>query len=388
MKIRSKQPNLGTTIFSVMSALANETGAINLSQGFPNYPCDPILLDLVSKYLNKGMNQYAPMPGVPVLCQRLAEKIKSLYGSEYNPATEITICPGATEAIFSAIMAFVHPGDEVIVIEPAYDCYVPSIELAGGKAVPYALKAPDWKVDWAELGKLVNEKTSMIIINTPHNPLGPILDDSDLQALQKLVEGTEIIVLSDEVYEHLVLEKGATHCSVMRYPSLRERSLAVFSFGKTLHATGWKLGYIVGDERLMREFRKVHQFNVFSANTPMQYAIADYLEDAAVYNSLPEFFTKKRDFFLDLIKDSPFNCRPSQGTYFQLADFSSISDEADTDFAIRMTKEFGVAVIPVSAFYTNKLDNKVIRFCFAKTDETLEAAAERILKININAVNK
>jgi methionine aminotransferase len=388
MKIRSKQPNLGTTIFSVMSALANETGAINLSQGFPNYPCDPILLDLVSKYLNKGMNQYAPMPGVPVLCQRLAEKIKSLYGSEYNPATEITICPGATEAIFSAIMAFVHPGDEVIVIEPAYDCYVPSIELAGGKAVPYALKAPDWKVDWAELGKLVNEKTSMIIINTPHNPLGTILDDSDLQALQKLVEGTEIIVLSDEVYEHLVLEKGATHCSVMRYPSLRARSLAVFSFGKTLHATGWKLGYIVGDERLMREFRKVHQFNVFSANTPMQYAIADYLEDAAVYNSLPEFFTKKRDFFLDLIKDSPFNCRPSQGTYFQLADYSSISDEADTDFAIRMTKEIGVAVIPVSAFYTNKLDNKVIRFCFAKTDETLEAAAERILKININAVNK
>lgn len=388
MKIRSKQPNLGTTIFSVMSALANETGAINLSQGFPNYPCDPILLDLVSKYLNKGMNQYAPMPGVPVLCQRLAEKIKSLYGSEYNPATEITICPGATEAIFSAIMAFVHPGDEVIVIEPAYDCYVPSIELAGGKAVPYALKAPDWKVDWTELGKLVNEKTSMIIINTPHNPLGTILDDSDLQALQKLVEGTEIIVLSDEVYEHLVLEKGATHCSVMRYPSLRERSLAVFSFGKTLHATGWKLGYIVGDERLMREFRKVHQFNVFSANTPMQYAIADYLEDAAVYNSLPEFFTKKRDFFLDLIKDSPFNCRPSQGTYFQLADYSSISAEADTDFAIRMTKEFGVAVIPVSAFYTNKLDNKVIRFCFAKTDETLEAAAERILKININAVNK
>jgi methionine aminotransferase len=388
MKIRSKQPNLGTTIFSVMSALANETGAINLSQGFPNYPCDQKLLDLVSKYLNKGMNQYAPMPGVPVLCQRLAEKIKSLYGSEYNPATEITICPGATEALFSAIMAFVHPGDEVIVIEPAYDCYVPSIELAGGKAVPYALKAPDWKVDWAELGKLVNEKTSMIIINTPHNPLGTILDDSDLQALQKLVEGTEIIVLSDEVYEHLVLEKGATHCSVMRYPSLRERSMAVFSFGKTLHATGWKLGYIVGDERLMREFRKVHQFNVFSSNTPMQYAIADYLEDASVYNSLPDFFTKKRDFFLDLIKDSPFKCRPSQGTYFQLADYSSISNEADTDFAIRMTKEFGVAVIPVSAFYTNKLDNKVIRFCFAKTDETLEAAAERILKININAGSK
>jgi methionine aminotransferase len=381
MNLRSKQPNLGTTIFTVMSALANETAAINLSQGFPNYPCDPKLLDLVSKYLNKGMNQYAPMPGVPVLCQRLTEKIKSLYGADYNPATEITICPGATEALFSAIMAFVHPGDEVIVIEPAYDCYVPSIELAGGKAIPYALKAPDWKVDWIELAKLVSEKTSMIIINTPHNPLGTILDETDLEALQNLVAGTDVIVLSDEVYEHLVLEKGAQHCSVMRYPDLRARSLAVFSFGKTLHATGWKLGYIVGDERLMREFRKVHQFNVFSANTPMQYAIADYLEDAAVYNSLPDFFTKKRDFFLDLIKDSPFNCRPSQGTYFQLADYSSISDEADTDFAIRMTKEFGVAVIPVSAFYSNKLDNKVIRFCFAKTDETLLAAAERINKV-------
>lgn len=381
MNIRSKQPNLGTTIFTVMSALANETGAINLSQGFPNYACDQKLLDLVSKYMNKGMNQYAPMPGVPVLCQRLSEKIKSLYGTEYNPATEITICPGATEAIFSAIMAFVHPGDEVIVIEPAYDCYVPSIELSGGKAVPYALKAPDWKVDWTELGKLVSEKTSMIIINTPHNPLGTILDESDLQALQQLVAGTNIIVLSDEVYEHLVLEKGAQHCSVMRYPDLRARSLAVFSFGKTLHATGWKLGYIVGDERLMREFRKVHQFNVFSANTPMQFAIADYLEDASVYNSLPEFFTQKRDFFLDLIKESPFKCRPSQGTYFQLADYSSISDESDSDFAIRMTKEFGVAVIPVSAFYSNKLDNKVIRFCFAKTDETLMAAAERINKV-------
>lgn len=383
MNIRSKQPQLGTTIFSVMSALANETGAINLSQGFPNYACDPKLLDLVTHYMKKGMNQYAPMTGVPVLTQRLSDKIKTLYGTEYNSATEITICPGATEALFSAIMAFVHPGDEVIVIEPAYDCYVPSIELAGGKAVPYALKAPDWKVNWQELGKLITEKTRMIMINTPHNPLGTILDETDILALQHLVSCTDIIVLSDEVYEHLVLEKGASHCSVMRYSELRERSLAVFSFGKTLHATGWKLGYIVGDEKLMQEFRKVHQFNVFSANTPMQYAIADYLEDPSVYNSLPDFFTQKRDFFLDLIKESPFKCRPSQGTYFQVADFSAISDESDFDFAVRMTKEFGVAVIPVSAFYSNKLDNKVIRFCFAKTNETLEAAAEKISKINV-----
>lgn len=380
MNLHSKLPNLGTTIFSVMSALANEVGAINLSQGFPNYECDSRLLDLVAHYLKKGMNQYAPMPGVPVLTQRLAHKIESLYGTAYNPATEITITPGATEALFSAIMAFVHAGDEVIVIEPAYDCYVPSIELAGGKAVPYALKGPEWKIDWAELGKLISPKTRMIMINTPHNPVGTILDHNDLQALQQLVENTDIIVLSDEVYEHMVFD-GQPHCSVMRYPSLRKRSLAVFSFGKTLHATGWKMGYIVGEERLMQEFRKVHQFNVFSVNTPMQYAIADYLEDASVYLNLPNLMQQKRDLFLDLIKDSPFKCLPSQGTYFQLADYSEISDEADTDFAIRMTKAFGVAVIPVSAFYTHKVDNKVVRFCVAKTDETIKAAAERICKV-------
>jgi methionine aminotransferase len=382
MKIQSKLPNLGTTIFSVMSALANEVGAINLSQGFPNYECDARLLDLVSHYLKKGMNQYAPMPGVPALTQRLAAKIETLYGTAYNSATEITITPGATEALFSAIMAFVHPGDEVIVIEPAYDCYVPSIELAGGKAVPYALSGPEWKVDWVELGKLISPKTRMIMINTPHNPVGTILKDSDMQALQKLVDGTDIIVLSDEVYEHMVFD-GQPHCSVMRYPALRARSLAVFSFGKTLHATGWKMGYIVGDERLMQEFRKVHQFNVFSVNTPIQYAIADYLEDSSVYNKLPAMMQHKRDLFLDLIEDSPFNSIPSQGTYFQLADYSDISNEADTDFAIRMTKEFGVAVIPISVFYTNPVDNKAVRFCVAKTDETLEAAAERICKISI-----
>ena len=381
MNIHSKLPKVGTTIFSVMSALANETGAINLSQGFPNYECDPRLIDLISLYMKKGMNQYAPMPGVPALAQRLAEKIKYLYRSEYNPATEITICPGATEALFSAIMAFVHPGEEVIIIEPAYDSYVPAIELAGGKVVPYALKGPDWKINWEDFGKLISHKTSMVMINTPHNPLGTILEESDILALQALLEGTNIILLSDEVYEHLVLDESAEHCSVMKYPALRNRSMAVFSFGKTLHATGWKLGYIVGDEKLMVEFRKVHQFNVFSTNTPMQYAIADYLEDRSVYETMPSFFKAKRDLFLDLIKESPLICKPSRGTYFQLADYSQISDEADTDFAIRMTKEYGVAVIPVSAFYTDKIDNKVIRFCFAKTDETLRAAAERIIKL-------
>jgi methionine aminotransferase len=380
MNIQSKLPNLGTTIFSVMSALANEHQAINLSQGFPNYDCDPKLIDLVTKYMKKGLNQYAPMPGVPVLNERLCQKIESLYGTVYDPKTELTVTPGATEALFSAIMAFVHEGDEVILIEPAYDSYAPAVRLCGGKVVPYALKAPDWKVDWAEFGKLISEQTKMIIINTPHNPVGTIFEEADLKALIQLLEGTDIILLSDEVYEHMVLD-GKAHQSVMRYPELRNRSLAVFSFGKTLHATGWKLGYIVGDEKLMSEFRKVHQFNVFSVNTPMQYAIAEYLEDPSVYMNIPNFFQQKRDNFLQLTANSPLKMKPSAGTYYQLADYSAISDEKDTDFAIRMTKEFGVAVIPISVFYTDEIHQNVIRICFAKTDETLEAAAEKLSKI-------
>ncbi len=380
MNIQSKLPNLGTTIFSVMSALANEHQAINLSQGFPNYDCDPKLIDLVTKYMKKGYNQYAPMPGVPVLNETLCKKIASLYGTTYDPKTELTVTPGATEALFSAIMAFVHEGDEVILIEPAYDSYAPAVRLCGGVVVPYALKAPDWKVDWSDFGKLITEKTKMIIINTPHNPVGTIFEDADLKALIQLVEGTDIILLSDEVYEHMVLD-GKEHASVMRYPELRNRSLAVFSFGKTLHATGWKLGYIVGDEKLMTEFRKVHQFNVFSVNTPMQYAIAEYLEDSSVYMNIPNFFQQKRDRFLQLTANSPLKMKPSAGTYYQLADYSAISDEKDTDFAIRMTKEFGVAVIPISVFYTEEIHQQVIRICFAKTDETLAAAAERLSKI-------
>lgn len=381
MNIQSKLPNLGTTIFSVMSALANEHQAINLSQGFPNYDCDPKLIDLVTKYMKKGMNQYAPMPGVAVLNERLCQKIESLYGTSYNPKTELTVTAGATEALFSAITAFVHEGDEVILIEPAYDCYAPAVRLSGGTVVPYALKAPDWKVDWTKFGQLITDKTKMIIINTPHNPVGTIFEETDLKALSQLVEGTDIILLSDEVYEHMVLD-GKAHQSVMRYPELRNRALAVFSFGKTLHATGWKLGYIVGDEKLMVEFRKVHQFNVFSVNTPMQYAIAEYLEDPSVYMNIANFFQQKRDNFLQLTANSPLKMKPSAGTYYQLADYSAISDEKDTDFAIRMTKEFGVALIPISVFYTEEIHQKVIRICFAKTDETLEAAAERLSKIS------
>lgn len=380
MNIQSKLPNLGTTIFSVMSALANEHQAINLSQGFPNYDCDPKLIDLVSKYMKKGMNQYAPMPGAPILNERLCQKIESLYGTAYNPKTELTVTSGATEALFSTIMAFVHEGDEVILIEPAYDSYAPAVRLSGGRVVPYALKAPDWKVDWTAFGKLITDKTKMIIINTPHNPVGTIFEDADLKALAQLVEGTDIILLSDEVYEHMVLD-GNAHQSVMRYPELRNRALAVFSFGKTLHATGWKLGYIVGDEKLMAEFRKVHQFNVFSVNTPMQYAIAEYLEDPSVYLNIANFFQQKRDNFLQLTANSPLKMKPSAGTYYQLADYSAISDEKDTDFAIRMTKEFGVAVIPISVFYTDPIHQNVIRICFAKTDETLQAAAERLSTI-------
>ncbi|WP_264793574.1 methionine aminotransferase [Aureispira anguillae] len=380
MNISSKLPNLGTTIFSVMSALANKHKAINLSQGFPNFDCDERLKNLVSHYVQKGFNQYCPMTGVPILVERLAAKIHGLYQVSYDPYTEINITSGATQAIFSTIHAFIHPNDEVIIVEPAYDCYQPSIQLAGGKVVPYQIKAPDWKINWEEFGQLITSKTRMIILNTPHNPSGSILEDSDYQALQQLVENSNILILSDEVYEHMIYD-GKKHCSILSYPALRQRSLAVYSFGKTLHATGWKLGYIVADKALMKEFRKVHQFDVFSSNTPMQYAIADYLEDEQSYLGLPQFFQQKRDFFLDKIQDSPFQFTPSAGTYFQVADYSAISDEPDTEFAKRMTIEYGVAVIPLSVFYHDNLDNKVVRFCFAKTEDVLANAGALIRKI-------
>lgn len=380
MKIQSKLPNLGTTIFSVMSGLANKHNAINLSQGFPNFDCDPKLTNLVAHYVQNGYNQYCPMTGLPALNARLAQKIKNLYQVDYNPQTEINITSGATQAIFSAIHAFVHPDDEVIIVEPAYDCYQPSIKLAGGVVVPYQIKAPDWKIDWKAFGKLITPKTRMIMLNTPHNPTGSMLYKEDFEALEQLVEGTDILVLSDEVYEHLVFDDNR-HYSILEFPKLRSRSMAVYSFGKTLHVTGWKLGYIVADAALMHEFRKVHQFDVFSSNTPMQYAIADYLEDENTYLGLPSFFQQKRDFFLDKIKDSPFKLLPSAGTYFQVADYSNISDEPDTEFAKRMTIEHGVAVIPISVFYTSGLDNKIVRFCFAKTEDMLAEAGDLINKM-------
>lgn len=377
MQFTSKLPNLGTTIFSVMSALANKHGAINLSQGFPNFDCDPQLKDLVAHYIQEGYNQYCPMVGLPALTTVLAQKIEKLYGNVYEPAHEINITSGATQAIFSAIHAFIHPGDEVIVIEPAYDCYGPSIQLAGGIVRPYAITAPDWVINWEELGQLITPKTRMILLNSPHNPSGSLLTAADFEALTALVEGTNILILSDEVYEHLVFD-GQEHCSVLRYPALRERSLAVYSFGKTLHVTGWKLGYIVGDKALMKEFRKVHQFDVFSSNTPMQYAIADHLKEEQVYQHLAPFFQAKRDFFLAQLQDSAWEFTPSAGTYFQVASYAHISEEPDTEFAKRLTIEHGVAVIPLSVFYHNNLDHKVVRFCFAKTEDLLEQAGARL----------
>lgn len=380
MNFTSKLPNVGTTIFTVMSKLANEHGAINLSQGFPNFDTSENLKKLVNYYISVGKNQYAPMAGIPALRNQLASKIESLYGLQVNPESEITITAGATQALYTAISAFIRPDDEVVLIEPAYDCYQPAIKVNGGVTKAYELNAPDYKIDWTQLRKLVNVRTKMIIINTPHNPIGKVFSAEDMAELERLTNGTDILILSDEVYEHLVYD-GLEHQSVMRYPNLWKRSMAVFSFGKTLHATGWKLGYIVAPDYIMNEFRKVHQFNVFCVNAPIQYAIADFLIDPNEYLSLADFFQKKRDFFLDTMKGSSLKPVSSEGTYFQLFDYSAISTEKDTEFAKRMTTEFGVAAIPVSVFYSKGVDNQMIRLCFAKTDETLEKAGELLRKI-------
>lgn len=380
MIVSSKLPGVGTTIFTVMSALAQEHGAINLAQGFPDFPSSQRLNELVAHYMRQGYNQYAPMAGVPILRQRIAEKIDGLYGVKIDPDQEITITCGATEGIFTAIGALVSPGDEVIIFEPAYDSYRPSIELFGGITKSFELSAPDYTIDWDRLMRLISMKTRMIIINTPQNPIGKILKPADMQALEKLVSSSDIIILSDEVYEHMVYD-GHEHQSILRYPALRERALAVYSFGKTFHNTGWRIGYCVAPPALTAEFRKVHQFNVFSINTPMQYALADFLEDPHEYLGLGTFFTHKRDFFLDAIEDSLFRPLLSEGSYFQLCDYSQISTEPDVDFCRRLTMEYGVAAIPVSVFYHSKRDEKIIRFCFAKKEETLERAAKLLREI-------
>jgi len=378
--ISSKLPKVGTTIFTVMSALANEHKAINLSQGFPNFNVNPKLISLIHQKMRDGLNQYAPMQGVPQLREALCEKMEKLYGVKYHPDKEVNITSGGTQAIYSALTAVVREGDEVVVIEPAYDCYVPAIELNGGIPVYVQLKPPHHKVDWKDVKKVITHRTKVIMINTPHNPMGSMMSASDMQELEKIVKGTNIIIISDEVYEHITFD-GHKHESVCKYPRLAERSFIVFSFGKTYHATGWKMGYCFAPENLMAEFRKNHQFIVFTSNTPIQYALAEYLNDCDDYKELSEFYQAKRDFFLKHIKDSRFKFIPASGSYFQLLDYSAITNEKDTDFAVRMTKENGVASIPTSVFYHKPVDNKLLRFCFAKTEDILEKAAEKLCRI-------
>ncbi|HAI18007.1 MAG: methionine aminotransferase [Xanthomarina sp.] len=371
----SKLPNIETTIFTIMSGLANKHKAINLSQGFPNFKSDQKLIDLVSKAMNSGYNQYALMPGNMELREAIAKKFDLLYGSSYHPESEITITAGATQAIYDVITAFVRADDEVIILKPAYDCYEPSIRINGGKPVSIQLEAPNYQVDWNEVAQKMSSKTKMIIINTPHNPSGTIFSEADMLKLQELTKNSNIIVLSDEVYEHIVFD-GEKHQSACLFPDLKSRSFITASFGKTFHNTGWKTGYCCAPKELMEEFQKIHQFNVFSVNHPVQKGLADYMQDPNTYLGLSEFFQAKRDLFLNLIKDSRFKFKPSQGTYFQVLDYSKITQENDVDYAKRLTIENGLASIPLSVFNENKLDNKVLRFCFAKTDDTLKQAAD------------
>jgi len=380
MNIRSKLPKSEDTIFAVMSALARKHNAINLAQGFPDFDCDDKLKVLVSKYLNDNKNQYVPMAGVLELRQAISNKLFKSYTTRLNAETQICITAGATQALFTAIQAFVSQGDEVIIIEPAYDSYRPSIIIAGGVPRAYQLTYPDYSIDWNEIEKMVNDKTKMIIINTPHNPTGTILHQSDLEALEAIVADKNIIVLSDEVYEHLVYD-NQEHQSVLRFPKLFKQSLAVFSFGKTFHATGWKMGYCVGAEQLMKEFKNVHQWNVFSVNSFLQYALAEHLQDSSTYDYLSSFFEQKRDFLAQQLENTSLIPLKTSGTYFQLYHYGKVSDSTDIDFVKYLTREIGVAAIPLSPFYTEPVGDKVLRLCFAKEEKTLDVAASRLMKL-------
>ena len=375
--IQSKLPNVGTTIFTVMSQLAMEHGAVNLGQGFPDFPMSSILTDLVNKAMQDGNNQYVHMAGLPILREALANKIAKLYNASINPNTEITVTPGGTYAIYTALTTVLQPGDEVIVFEPAYDSYIPNIEINGAKAVTISLQFPDYSIPWNKVKSAINDKTRMIMINSPHNPTGAVLSEKDMQELTAIVEGTQIIILSDEVYEHLIFD-GIKHQSILNYPALFSRSFVCFSFGKTYHCTGWKLGYCIAPEKLMNEFRKVHQFNCFTCDAPKQFALAEYIKNESAYVELGMFIQQKRDFFRELMKATPFKCIPSHGSYFECFSYDGYSDESDKELAVRLTKEFGIATIPVSAFYKNGEDNKVLRFCFAKKEETLEKAVAKL----------
>lgn len=378
--LTSRLPEVGTTIFSVMSALAQQHGALNLSQGFPDFDAPAELLSLLDQHARAGHNQYAPMTGVPVLREAIAAKVSTLYGAQYDVDAEITVTAGATQAIFTAVAALVHPGDEVIVFTPVYDSYAPSVELQGGKVVYAHLTLPDYRPDWDEVARLITPRTRMIILNSPHNPTGTVWTAEDMAQLEALVKDTDIVLLSDEVYEHMVFDQ-ARHESVLRYPGLAERSLVVSSFGKTYHITGWKVAYCLAPRELMAEFRKAHQFIVFTVHAPSQYALADFMKKPGWYDQLKALYQGKRDIFRQALAGSRFELLPCQGTYFQCVKYAAISDEGDRAFVERLTRDHGVAAIPVSAFYPDGEDHGVIRFCFAKSAATLEQALERLIKL-------
>jgi methionine aminotransferase len=378
--ITSKLPNVGTTIFSVMSALAVEKDAVNLGQGFPDFDCDPELVNAVTRAMQSGFNQYPPMAGVPVLREAVASKIRALYGRDYSANTEITITAGATQAIFTAILAVVHAGDEVIVLEPCYDSYVPNIELAGGIAVRVPLCPGSFRPDFARIAAAMSPKTRAILINSPHNPSGTVWTALEMQQLEALLGPTKVLLISDEVYEHMVFD-GHSHQSAASYPGLAERAFVVSSFGKTFHVTGWKVGYVAAPAFLSQEFRKVHQFNVFTVNTPVQYALAHYLGNPAPYLNLPAFYQAKRDLFRAGLTKTRFKLLPCEGTYFQSVDISDVSLLGEADFCKWLTAELGVAAIPTSAFYGDGFDQHVVRFCFAKKTETLELALQKLQKL-------
>ncbi|MEI7703761.1 MAG: pyridoxal phosphate-dependent aminotransferase [Deltaproteobacteria bacterium] len=378
--VQSRLPGVGTTIFTVMSRLAAECGAINLSQGFPDFSADPRLFELVSRHMRAGENQYAPMAGTAALREAIAAKSEGLYGTRYDPEHEVTITAGGTQAIFTAVTALVRPGDEVIVLEPVYDSYVPAVELAGGRAVRASLSPRGYRPDWAAIRTLVTPRTRMILLNSPHNPTGSVLDRPDLDALADLVRGTGIVIVSDEVYEHIVFD-GVRHESVSRHPELADRSFVVGSFGKTFHVTGWKVGWALAPRELMAEFRKVHQFVVFTVNTPVQLALAEFLADPTHWLGLGAFYQRKRDLFRQGLRTSRLDPLPCAGTYFQLASYARLSDEPDVVLAERLTREAGVACIPVSAFHADGRQDRVLRFCFAKSDETLHRACDRLARV-------
>ncbi|MBM3417149.1 MAG: aminotransferase class I/II-fold pyridoxal phosphate-dependent enzyme [Bacteroidetes bacterium] len=378
--VQSKLPHVGTTIFTIMSGLANQHHAINLGQGFPDYSMSEELMNKVNEVMHKGWNQYVPMQGYMPLRESIAEKAEFLYGTKIFPDTQITITPGGTYAIYTALTTILQPGDEVIVFEPAYDSYIPNIEINGAVPVLIDLQFPEYKIDWNEVRNRITSKTRTIMLNTPHNPTGAVLGEEDMKQLQSIVKDTNIFILSDEVYEHLIFD-NIPHQSILRYPDLLERSFVCFSFGKTYNCTGWKLGYCITSPELMVEFRKVHQFNAFCCHTPSQVALAEFLKNKEAYLSLSGMMQQKRDYFVQLMKQTKFDLLNSSGSYFICAKYDRISDEGDKDFAVRITKEFGVATIPVSSFYKTGTDNKVVRFCFSKKNETLEAAVERLVKI-------